>query len=218
NRAVRRLFQRDDVPARLVGAKPVPCLSFGNIVLGHVKQFAPLPDLPLRAIQNYTDLILAVDELYIIEGIALRSIGLGKSEELAVAIDFSFPSRWQIAFDPGSIEVRSRRKRTIGNDGAATSGDCAGKPAAETFDISESDVGGLQGAEKLSIGTGPERPGSQQARLTRRIRRQLRIVGEACDLARCIDGALPVDPNAVRRTIGSSGADNEIERRRPPHS
>src|SRR6476619_4695656 len=64
---VGRLFERNEVAAWLICAKPVPGLALWDVVLGDVDQFLALPDLPLRAIENDADGVLAIEQLHIVE-------------------------------------------------------------------------------------------------------------------------------------------------------
>ena len=112
--------QRDQVAAGLVGADPVPGLALGDVVLADVEQFfVAFADLALRTVEHHPNTVLAIEKLNVVKDITLRTIRLGKAEQLAVAIDLRFPAGRQVALDAGPVECCAGGQRPIGDDRAA---------------------------------------------------------------------------------------------------
>src|SRR4051794_20459178 len=128
---VGRLLKADQVAPRLIGAEPVPGLSGGNIVLTDVEQLLAFPNLALRAVEDDSDPVLAVEKLNIVKDIALRTIRFGKAEQLTVAIDLRLPTGRKVAFDARPVEGCPRCQRAIGHDRTAPGGGRARNPAVE---------------------------------------------------------------------------------------
>src|SRR4029079_2762041 len=132
---------------RLVRTEPVPGLPLGDIVLRDVDQLLALADLALRPIQQDAHAVFAIEKLDVVEHVALRRIGLGKAKQLAIAVDLGLPAGGKIAFDPRSVERRSRGPRASGHARAATGGNRPCQTRIEALDIAESVLRGFEGAE-----------------------------------------------------------------------
>jgi hypothetical protein len=94
----------EDVPPRLVDARPIPCLARWNVLLPDVDGFGAGADLPLWTVEDDVDLVVAVQKLNVVKQIALAFARPGEAEKDAVSIDFGIPSGRQVTFESGSIE------------------------------------------------------------------------------------------------------------------
>src|SRR5205823_6376209 len=96
---------RDKVASGLICTQPVPGLPLRDIVLADIDQLIALADLTLGPVEHDPNAVLAIEELNVIEYVALRDVRLGKTEELSVAIDFSLAGGVDraLAIDPDPV-------------------------------------------------------------------------------------------------------------------
>src|SRR5262249_20346814 len=157
--------------------------------------------LPLRAVENDVDLVVAVQKLHIVKYIAVARIGLGESEQLSVAVDLRFPTGRKVALEASAVEGGLSHQRPIGHYGPAAARCRARKPIIEAFDVAESEMGSLERPEQMGVRVGTVSAQPEHARYALLGRDHLCVVRELRDFAGGIDGALPVDPHAVAGAI-----------------
>ena len=208
----------DQIAAGLVDPGPIPGLARRRILLPDIDHFASRSDLPLGAVHHDIDAIFAVQQLHVVEMIALVAAGLGKSKQLAVAIQLRFPPDRQFAFESRAVEAGGGEQGLVGDRHAAAVGTAAEQAAVMPRYVAEFEMGRIERAEQPAVGVRAIGAEADRLGLALVVGGRLRAVGQLRHFAGGVDRGAAVDLGPVRRAIGDPAADYEVERRRAPHA
>ncbi|MEJ7776534.1 MAG: hypothetical protein WKF52_03925 [Sphingomicrobium sp.] len=114
-----RRLQGGGLAPRLVEAGPVPGLAGRDVILTDIEAFVAGPNLPLRAVKDDAEVVLAVEKLNIFKGITLPTVRSGKGKQLSVTVQLGLPPRREVAFEAGPVEAAGVGDRPVGDHCAA---------------------------------------------------------------------------------------------------